>query len=183
MASRGNLRRLTEGFYDTRPQRSGRRRCHGDCTKCSRHEQKSRVCRCLHRRKMLSKQFDCHGTSEFPSESGPCVKTMLYDRTLGITEQGDQCRVMQTSECMLSRRSVGQHQNSSGIELKAASATEARTQRKCNTTEFVGHRASSRENRPRGRARNRTHPRIRKRLAIRFERTEMPRIDLRERPE
>ena len=90
--------------------------------------------------------------TDFPIESGPCVKTMLYDRMLGITEQGDQCRVMQTSECMLSRRSVGQHQSSLGIELKAASATEARTQRKCNTTKFVGHRASSRGNRPKGRA-------------------------------
>ena len=29
---------------------------------------------------MLSKQFDCHGTSECPSESGPCVKPMLHDR-------------------------------------------------------------------------------------------------------
>ena len=34
--------RLTEGFYDTRPQRNGRCRCHEDCTKCSRLEHNSR---------------------------------------------------------------------------------------------------------------------------------------------
>ena len=39
---------LTEGFYDTRPQRSGRCKCHEHHTKGSRLEQKSRVCRCLH---------------------------------------------------------------------------------------------------------------------------------------
>ena len=31
----------TEGFYDTRPQRSGRCKCHGYLTKCSRLEQRA----------------------------------------------------------------------------------------------------------------------------------------------
>ena len=50
------LGHITEGFYDTRPQRSGRCKCHGYHTKGSRLEQKSRVCRRLNRRKMLSKR-------------------------------------------------------------------------------------------------------------------------------
>ena len=51
-----DLCRTTEGFYDTRPQRSGRCKCHGYHTKGSRREQKSRVCRRLNRRKMLPKE-------------------------------------------------------------------------------------------------------------------------------
>ena len=46
--------RTTEGFYDTRPQRSGRCKCHGHLTKGSRLEQRARVC-----------------------PKGLCVKTML----------------------------------------------------------------------------------------------------------
>ena len=54
------LGRTTEGFYDTRPHRSGRRKCHEYHTKGSRFEQKSRVCRCLHRRNILPKQSSVH---------------------------------------------------------------------------------------------------------------------------
>ena len=46
--------RTTEGFYDTRPRRSGRCKCHDNLTKGSRLEQRARVC-----------------------PKGLCVKTML----------------------------------------------------------------------------------------------------------
>ena len=47
-----SARPTTEGFYDTRPQRSGRCKCHEHLTKRSLLEQRARVCRRLHRRKM-----------------------------------------------------------------------------------------------------------------------------------
>ena len=51
-----DLCQTTEGFYDTRPQRSGRRECHTYCTKGSWLEQSASVCRCLHRSKTSPKR-------------------------------------------------------------------------------------------------------------------------------